>query len=243
MADGAGVLGNPSAEQLDGNLGCKALRPATECADDQGFRPVRGGNAQQRLHARCKCGGNLALAAVVLQRARTIRLGDGQHVGVADIAVAHERHVGQVQRAVGEQLARGEPAVAVVVEGLAALQHRVEVAFRAQDLLGAERAVLVRAAGTRERARVDDHGLPLGAAQRLRGEIAGDGRGRYGAFLNFGQGEVASLAVLVDAGGVDGGLGFLGERAAHEREVLACVGLTVFAGWHGHLLGAKRLMP
>ena len=85
---------------------------------------------------------------------------------MANLAIARERHIGQVQRAVGEQLPGCKTAVCVVVGTFATLQNRVQVALRAQNLLGPERAVLVSAAGARKRARVNQHHLAVRRMQR-----------------------------------------------------------------------------
>ena len=162
-----------------------------------------------------------------------VGLGDGQHVSAADIAVVDERYLGQIQRAVGVELAGRKPAVGGMIRAFAAAQNRVQVALRAQDLLGTERAVLVRAARAHERARVHDHGLALRAMHRLHGEIAGHAGGGCRALLDFGRFQLASLAVFVDDRGVDGFLGVLGKRPAHQRKVACGGGFSLIACRHG----------
>ena len=162
----------------------------------------------------------LALRAVVLQRSGTDGLGDGEHVGTADGAIAHECHVGQVERSIGEQHAGRVAAVLAMIEVFAGAKRGVEVALRAENLFGTEASVLVGAAGTGERARVDDHDLALRAKYCFRREIS---RHRCrGLSFRLGYGKLASFAVLVDLGRLDGRLRFACERPAHQRKVLRC---------------------
>ena len=170
---------------------------------------------------------------MVLKRTRTIRLGNGEHVGMRDIPVVHERDVGQIHCAVGEQLAGRIAPVAIVIRRFHALEHRIQIRFRAQDLLGSEAAVLVGATGTRERARVDHDRPALCAMHDLDGEVAGHARDGLRSLFNFRQLERTPLAVFVNGGALDGRLGLTGERPAHQGEVLLCRRFPLIACRHG----------
>ena len=216
--DNAGVRLDPGFEQAARLLGLEALRAGAERANHERLASVRGRDAQKRLDAVGERVLAFAFGAMVLERASAVGLGDGDHVGAADGTVAHEHHVGQVERAVGEQHARRKAAVLLMVGGLAAEEHGVEVALRAEDLFGAETPVLVRAARARERTRVDDADLALGGKHRLRREVGGHRGSRLASA--FGDGELAPVSVLVDHGRLDGRFRLVCERPAHQREVL-----------------------
>ena len=107
-----------------------------------------------------------------------------------------------------------------MIEVFAGAKRGVEIALRAENLFGTEASVLVGAAGTGERARVDDHDLALRAKHCLRREIS---RHRCrGLAFRLGYGKLAPFAVLVDLGRLDGRLRFACERPAHQRKVLRC---------------------
>ena len=113
-------------------------------------------------------------------------------------------------------------------------QNGVKIAFGTQNLLGAERAILVGAAGARVRNGVDNGGFALCAAKRGGGEIAGYlGFGCLGGGL--GQLERERVAVFVDNSGIDGRLGFFGECAFHKSQMLAGFSAALIASGHDFL--------
>ena len=217
---------NPILEQAYDLRRRVAVATASEGAHHHGLAAVGSRRAQDGLHTVRKRQVALALGTMVLKRAGAHRFGDSQHVGLAHGAPTQKRHVGQVGGAVGEQHAGLGAAVALVEPLPHSLQHFVEVAFRAQHLLGAERSVLVGTAGTGGRRRVHHHGLALAEAEeRLGSERRGD-HGFRTFESGFGQFQRARLAVLVNHGGVDSLRRIRREGALHKRAVLRRLSLA-----------------
>ena len=215
---------DPVLDELDHLLDRIAVATAAEGAHDERLSAVGRGDAKDGLDAVGQRLVALALGAVVLQRVGTDGLGDDQHVGAAHIAPAGEQHLGHVQSPVGEQRSSAVVTVLVVEVALVGYKDRVQVALGAQDLLRAEGAVLVGAAGAGEGAGIHDHRLARGiAVERLGSEGGHDldrrlrgGRRSCARFSCF----LGGLCCLFDdlgrlAGLLIAGLRPLGVRLGH----------------------------
>ena len=171
---------------------------------------------------------------MVFQGALAVRLGHGDDVCLANFAFTNENDVRQVHRAAREQHAAHVAAVLVVVGRFHAAQNGVEVAFRTQDLFGAEGAVFVGAAGARVGNGVDDGGFALCAAKRGGGEIAG--HLGFGCLVGrLGQLERERVAIFINDSGIDGRLGFFGECAFHKGQMLGGFSAALVASGHDFL--------
>ena len=156
---------------------------------------------------------------MVLQRTSAVRLGNNQHIGHFHLPIAVEHHVLNVRSTVGEKLPAGETAVLVVVYGLDALQDGAQVTFGAKHLFGAESAINVCAARTRERSSINQHGFALRLVQCGNGECSSN-RGFGCLCCRLGQIKSAGFAVFVDSYRFDCCGSFLGKNAFHKGKML-----------------------
>ena len=221
-------------EKLDDLGGLEALASACVGVHDERFDFVGSRDVEHGFDAGRQAIEAFAFGAMVFQGALAVGLGHGDDVRLANFAFTNENDVRQVHRAAREQHAAHVAAVLVVVGRFHTAQNGIEVAFGTQNLLGAERAVLVGAAGARVRNGVDDGGFALRTAKRGGGEIGGHlGFGCLRGGL--GQFERERVAVFVNNSGIDGRLGFFGECAFHKSQMLGGFSAALVASGHDFL--------